>query len=55
MDGNDQYAGSRDNNGNVPNVKWNNGNFHVNNYNPNNSNENVRARSEVSSQKGFID
>lgn len=37
-------AGSRNSDGNVPNVNWNDDKFHVNWYNPDNSNDNLRAR-----------
>jgi hypothetical protein len=38
--------GSRDPNGNVPNVNWNpdNAKLNVNWYNPNNRNDNLRSR-----------
>jgi hypothetical protein len=43
-------TGSRYQNGNVPNVNWNsdNGKLNVNAYNPQNANDNLRARAEVS-------
>jgi hypothetical protein len=43
-------TGSRNQNGNVPNVNFNSDNrkINVNWYNPDNSNDNLRSRSEVS-------
>jgi hypothetical protein len=43
-------TGSRNTNGNVPNVNWNpdNRKVYVNRYNPDNRNDNLRSRSEVS-------
>jgi hypothetical protein len=43
-------TGSRNSDGNVPNVNWNpdNRKVYVNWYNPDNSNDNLRSRSEVS-------
>jgi len=43
-------TGSRGSNGSVPNVNWNpdNRKVYVNWYNPDNSNNNLRSRSEVS-------
>ena len=43
--------GSRNSDGNVPNVNYNvdNRKVYVNWYNPSNSNSNIRARAEVSS------
>ena len=44
--------GSRNSDGNVPNVNWNTDNrkLHVNWNNPDNRNDNLRARAEVSEQ-----
>lgn len=46
----DKKTGSRNRNGNVPNVNWNldNRKVYVNYYNPDNSDDNLRSRSEVS-------
>jgi len=46
----DNATGSRNADGNVPNVNWNadNGKLNVNWYNPRNANGNLRARAEVS-------
>jgi len=43
-------TGSRNSNGNVPNVNFDSGNnkVHVNWYNPDNASDNLRSRSEVS-------
>lgn len=41
-------AGSRNNDGNVPNVNWNDDKLKVNYCNPDNGNGNLRARAEVS-------
>jgi hypothetical protein len=43
-------TGSRNSDGNVPNVNWNSDNrkVYVNWYNPDNCNDNLRSRSEVS-------
>lgn len=43
-------TGSRYQDGNVPNVNWNpdNGKLKVNWYNPQNANDNLRSRAEVS-------
>jgi len=43
-------AGSRNSDGNVPKANWNDGKFKVNYYNPDNANDNLRARSEVSAR-----
>ena len=56
----DKISGSRNADGNVPNVNWNDDKLKVNNYNPDNSNDNLRSREEVSIKKipigsGFID
>jgi len=48
MDETRQISGSRNDNGNVPNVNWNDGKMNVNWYNPDNHNENLRTRAEVS-------
>ena len=42
----DKLSGSRYDDGNVPNVNWNryNGKLNVNWYNPDNANDNLRAR-----------
>ena len=54
----DKISGSRYSNGNVPNVNFNNDKVSVNYYNPDNYNENLRARAEVSRQEapysGFL-
>ena len=46
-------TGSRNRNGNVPNVNWNASNrkVNVNWYNVGNRNDNLRSRSEVSASK----
>jgi hypothetical protein len=46
----DNKTGSRNRDGNVPRVNWNpdNRKIYVNWYNPDNSNDNLRSRSEVS-------
>ncbi len=56
MDGNGQHTGSRNPDGNVPNVNWNrvNRKLKVNYYNPDNRNDNMRSRAEVS-PKGAYD
>jgi len=41
-------TGSRNSNDNVPNANWNDSKFHINWYNPDNANDNIRSRSEVS-------
>ncbi len=41
-------CGSRNHDGNVPNVNWNDGKLNVNWYNPDNANANLRARQAVS-------
>ena len=48
----DNITGSRNSNGNVPNVNFNpdNRKVYVNWNNPDNANDNVRARSEVSDE-----
>ena len=43
-DENGQYSGSRYDDGNVPNVNWNDDKMNVNRYNPDNSNDNLRSR-----------
>ncbi len=45
--------GSRNSDGNVPNINWNSysDKLNVNNYNPDNFNDNIRARVEVSHKK----
>jgi len=43
--------GSRNSNGNVPNVNWNDDKLNVNWYNPDNANSNIRARAEVSARE----
>ena len=47
--------GSRNSDGNVPYVGWDSDNrkVYVNWYNPDNSNDNLRSRSEVSHNKEF--
>ncbi|MCX6795927.1 MAG: hypothetical protein NTW06_00315 [Candidatus Falkowbacteria bacterium] len=52
--GADNISGSRNPNGNVPNVNWNDDKMNVNYYNPDNSNENLRARAEVSGQEAHL-
>jgi hypothetical protein len=42
-----QITGSRNSNDNVPNVNFNDGKVNVNWYNPDNRNNNLRSRSEV--------
>ena len=44
----DNATGSRNVNGNVPNVNWNDDKLNVNWYDPQNANDNLRARAEVS-------
>lgn len=46
----DNATGSRNRDGNVPNVNWNadNRKLNVNWYNPQNANDNLRSRAEVS-------
>jgi len=51
--GADNISGSRNPNGNVPNVNWNDDKLNVNYYNPDNSNENLRTRAEVSRQEAL--
>ena len=46
--GADNISGSRDSDGNVPNVNWNDDKLNINYYNSDNANENLRARAEVS-------
>lgn len=48
----DNILGSRNSDGNVPNVNWNGDNrkLHVNWYNVDNRNDNLRARAEVSGE-----
>jgi hypothetical protein len=48
-------TGSRYSDGNVPNVNWNSDNrkVNVNWYNPDNADDNIRSRSEVSAKKSF--
>ena len=41
-------TGSRNSDGNVPNANWNSDKFKVNWYSPDNSNDSIRSRSEVS-------
>lgn len=47
----DKLTGSRNSDGNVSNVNWNNDKLKVNWNNPDNSNDNLRAREVVSSQR----
>lgn len=49
-DGSGQHTGSRNSDSNVPNVNWNpdNRKVYVNWYNPDNRNDNLRTRAEVS-------
>ena len=44
----DNATGSRNQDGNVPNVNWNDDKLNVNWYNTQNMNDNLRARAEVS-------
>ena len=46
--GSGKITGSRYADGDVPNVNWNNGKMKVNRYNPDNANDNLRLREEVS-------
>lgn len=48
-------TGSRNRDGNVPNMNWNadNRKLNVNWYNPQNANDNLRARAEVSGKALF--
>lgn len=50
----DNKTGSRNSDGNVPNVNFNlaNGKVYVGYYNPDNCNDNLRSRSEVSLPAG---
>jgi hypothetical protein len=43
--------GSRNSDGNVPNLNWNDDGVNVNWYNLDNANDNLRARREVSKKK----
>jgi len=43
-----KISGSRYDDDNVPNVNWNDSKMNVNWYNPDNCNDNLRARAEVS-------
>jgi len=52
--GSDNISGSRNPDGNVPNVNFNDDKVNVNYYNPDNSNENLRVRSEVSRARSLI-
>lgn len=45
-----KLSGSRNDDGNVPNVNWNDGQMRVNWYNPDNANGNLRAREAVSTR-----
>jgi hypothetical protein len=47
----DKISGSRYDDGNVPNVNWNDSKLNVNWYNPDNCNDNLRARAEVSKKR----
>ena len=49
-------TGSRNQNGNVPNCNWNSDDrkFNINWYNPDNQNDNLRSRSEVSGDEGTL-
>ena len=51
MDESKQKDGSRNSDGNVPNTNWNDSKFHVNWYNTDNRNANLRSREEVSRRK----
>jgi len=54
MTGSDNISGSCNSNGNVPNVNFNDDKVNVNYYNPDKSNENLRARSEVSRARSLF-
>jgi len=45
-----KLSGSRNDDGNVPNVNWNDGKLKVNWYNPDNANDNLRTREVVSTR-----
>jgi len=47
----DKKTGSRNSDGNVPGVNWNDGKLKVNWYNPRNVNSNLRVRAEVSAKE----
>jgi hypothetical protein len=49
----DNNSGSLFPDGSVPNVNWNDDKLNVNNYNPDNANENLRARAEVSRREAL--
>jgi hypothetical protein len=49
-----KFYGSRNVDGNVPNVNWNGDKFKVNCCNPSNPNDNLRLRVEVSAKKGAL-
>jgi len=46
-----KISGSRYDDGNVPNVNWNDSKMNVNWYNSDNCNDNLRARAEVSKKR----
>jgi len=52
----DNLTGSRNSDGNVPNVNWNpdNRKLKVNWYNPGNANDNLRAREVVSDKEALL-
>lgn len=54
MDETRQITGSRNQNGNVPNVNWNDDKMNVNWYNPQNTNDNLRSREVVSIPKRSV-
>ena len=49
-----QTSGSRNSDGNVPNVNWNDDKLNVNWYNVDNANDNLRAREVASSKKSRL-
>lgn len=48
------YTGSRDSDGNVPNVNWNSDKLNLNWYHPQNVNPNLRARAIVSGKRSIM-
>jgi len=51
MDGTGQNTRSRNSDGNVPNVNWNDGKLNVNWNYADNANDNLRSRAEVSMKR----
>ena len=52
--GSDNISGSRNPNGNVPFVSWNDDTLYVNYYNTDNTNAYLRSRAEVSRQEALL-